>query len=61
MILMPVGGSLAWFGGVKAAEEGHNVMKFILLALGAQRVGAALCRQFVLRDGRLARMRRAQG
>lgn len=60
MILMPVSGSVAWFGGVEAAAQGHNVMKIILLALIALHVVGALYHQFVLRDGTLARMRRAQ-
>ncbi|SEQ98249.1 cytochrome b [Thalassovita taeanensis] len=61
MILMPVSGSVAWFGGVEAAAKGHNVLKIVLLALVALHVVGALYHQFVLRDGTLARMRRAQG
>lgn len=61
MILMPVSGSVAWFGGVEAAAQGHNVMKIILLALVALHVVGALYHQFVLHDGTLARMRKAQG
>jgi cytochrome b561 len=61
MILMPVSGSVAWFGGVEAAAQGHNVIKIILLALVALHVAGALYHQFILRDGTLARMRRAEG
>lgn len=61
MILMPISGSVAWFGGVEAAAQGHNVIKVVLLALVALHVVGALYHQFVLRDGTLARMRRAQG
>jgi cytochrome b561 len=61
MILMPVSGAVAWFGGVGAAAQGHNVMKVLLLALVALHVVGALYHQFVLRDGTMARMRRAQG
>lgn len=61
MILMPVSGSVVWFGGVEAAAQAHNVMKILLLALVALHVVGALYHQFVLRDGTLARMRRAQG
>lgn len=61
MILMPLSGSVAWFGGVEAAAQGHNVMKIVLLALVALHIVGALYRQFVLRDGTLERMRRAQG
>jgi cytochrome b561 len=61
LILMPVCGAVAWFGGVEAAAQGHNVMKVLLLALVVLHVVGALYHQFVLRDGTLARMRRAQG
>ena len=61
MILMPLSGSVAWFGGVEAAAQGHNVLKIVLLALVALHVVGAPYHQFVLRDGTLARMRRAQG
>ena len=61
MILMPLSGSVAWFGGVEAAAQGHNVLKIVLLALVALHVIGALYHQFILRDGTLARMRRAQG
>ncbi|TNE91942.1 MAG: cytochrome B [Rhodobacteraceae bacterium] len=61
MILMPVSGSVAWFGGIEAAAQGHNAMKILLLALVALHVVGALYHQFILRDGTLVRMRRAQG
>ena len=61
MILMPVSGAVAWFGGVEAAAAGHNVLKIALLVLVALHVVGALYHQFVLRDGTLARMRRTQG
>jgi len=61
MVLMPVSGALAWFGGVDAAAQGHNLMKIVLLALVALHIVGALYHQFILRDGTLARMRRAQG
>jgi cytochrome b561 len=60
MVLLPVSGSVAWFGGVEAAAQVHNVMKIALLALLALHVVGALYHQFVLRDGTLARMRRAE-
>ncbi len=61
MILMPVSGAVAWFGGVETAAQGHNVMKIILLALIALHIVGALYHQFILRDGMLSRMRPAQG
>ena len=61
MILMPVSGGVAWFGGVGAAAAGHNLMKVLLLALVALHVVGALYHQFVLKDGLMNRMRRAGG
>lgn len=58
LILMPVSGAVAWFGGVEAAAAAHNVMKVVLLALIALHVAGALYHQFVLRDGVMARMKR---
>lgn len=59
MILMPISGAVAWFGGVQAAATAHGVMKILLLALIALHVAAALYHQFVLKDGVMERMRRA--
>lgn len=61
MILMPVSGAVAWFGGVGAAAEGHEVLKALLLALVALHVVGAVYHQLVLRDGTMARMRRSEG
>ena len=61
MILMPVSGSLAWFGGVDLAAQGHNVLKIVLLALVALHVVSALYHHFVLKDGLINRMRRTEG
>ncbi|MFP7674162.1 cytochrome b [Marivita sp. S0852] len=61
LILMPVSGSVAWFGGVDLAAQGHNVLKIALLALIGLHIIGALYHQIVLRDGVLMRMRRAQG
>ena len=61
MILMPISGSLAWFGGVDLAAQGHNVLKILLLALVGLHVIGALYHHFVLKDGLINRMRRAEG
>jgi cytochrome b561 len=61
LILMPLSGAVAWFGSVDAAAQGHNVMKVILLALVAIHLVGVLHHHFLLRDGTLARMRRAGG
>jgi cytochrome b561 len=58
MILMPVSGALAWFGGVEAAALGHAVAKIALLALVALHVAATLVEQFVKRTDPMSRMRR---
>jgi cytochrome b561 len=61
MILMPVSGSVAWFGGVEVAAQGHNILKIALLAFVALHVVGALYHQFVLKDRLINRMRRAEG
>lgn len=58
MILMPVSGAVAWFGGSEGAAEAHEVMKPLLLALIAVHVLAALWHQFWLKDGLMLRMKR---
>ena len=60
LILMPLSGASAWFGGIGTAAQVHNVLKIVLLALVTLHVVGALYHQFILRDGMLARMRRAQ-
>lgn len=58
MIAMPLSGMAAWFGGVEAAAEAHEVMRVILLALVALHVVGALYHQFVLKTDVLSRMRK---
>jgi cytochrome b561 len=58
MVLVPVSGLVAWFGGVGAAAEGHEVMTTLLLLLVGVHVAAAFYHQFVRRDGLLRRMAR---
>lgn len=60
MFLMPVSGSVAWFGGVEVAAQGHNLLKIALLGFVALHVVGALYHQFILGDGLLDRMRRAR-
>jgi len=59
LILMPISGAVAWFGGVGTAADGHGVLKFALLAVVGLHVVAALWHQYGLRDGLLKRMMRA--
>jgi len=59
MVLMPVSGAVAWFGGVEAAAEAHEVMRALLLLLVVLHVLAALFHQFVLKTDIMARMKRS--
>ena len=52
---------MAWFGGVALAAQGHNILKIALLALIALHVVGAVYHHFVLQDGLINRMRRAEG
>lgn len=60
MILMPVTGALAWFGGVEQAAFAHDVLKAPLLILSVLHVAAALFHQFVLKTNLIARMKQAE-
>jgi cytochrome b561 len=54
LIAMPIGGAVAWFGGVELAAEGHELMKFVLLGL---HLAGTLFHQFVHKDNLIDRMR----
>lgn len=58
LVLIPVSGLVAWYGGVGLAAEAHEVMKTILLALMGLHIVGALYHQLVLRDGLMMRMKR---
>lgn len=58
MVLVPLSGALAWFGGIAAAAEAHQVLKNLLLLVVLVHVLAALWHQFWLKDDLLDRMRR---
>lgn len=57
IVLVPLSGMAAWFGGIAAAAEGHEVMKNLLLLLVLLHVAGALYHQFLVRDGLMNRMR----
>ena len=61
MILMPVSGAVAWFGGVEAAGEAHEVMKALMLIFVGLHVVGALFHQFVLKTNIMERMKRPGG
>ena len=60
MILMPVSGALAWFGGAAAAAQAHELMRILLLALIGLHILGALYHQFILRTDIMSRMRLAR-
>lgn len=58
MLLAPISGLLAWYGGVAPAAEVHELFKPVLIVLIAGHVVAALYHQFIRKDGLLLRMKR---
>jgi cytochrome b561 len=58
MVLMPVSGAAAWFGGIDTAAEVHEAMKPALLVLVGVHVAAAIWHQVWLKDNLMARMKR---
>lgn len=59
MVLVPISGLVAWFGGVEAAAEGHEVLKTLLLILVVLHVAGAFYHQFVLKTNLMDRMRKS--
>lgn len=57
LVLLPLSGLMAWFGGVREAGEVHEVLVNLTLALIIVHAAAALFHQFVLKDNLMARMR----
>lgn len=60
MILLTISGATAWFGGVVAAGDVHQLLKMALIVFVAVHAGAALFHQFWLKDHLLLRMMRSQ-
>jgi cytochrome b561 len=57
MILAPITGGLAWFGGIEQAGDAHEMVKPVIVGLVAVHVLAALYHQFIKKDGLLMRMK----
>ena len=55
-IMLPVSGAVAWFGGVKAAADGHEMLKAVLLALVALHVAGTLFHLVVHKNNIFKRM-----
>ena len=60
MVVLPLTGLAAWFGGSETADFVHTSLKLPLLGLVLLHFAAALYQQFVLRTGLIARMMRAE-
>lgn len=59
LLLIPASGLMAWFGGIDAAGEVHEVLFNLGIALVVLHVAGAVYHQFVLKDGLMDRMKRA--
>lgn len=59
LLLIPASGLMAWFVGVDAAGEVHELLFNLGIALVMLHVAGALYHQFVLKDGLMDRMKRA--
>ncbi|NIY73905.1 cytochrome b [Marivivens donghaensis] len=57
LVILPVSGLIAWFGGVHDAGDVHEVMFTIGWLLVALHIIAALVHQFYWKDNLLARMK----
>lgn len=58
MILMPVSGAVAWFGGVEGAANAHGLMRFVLLPAVLIHVAGALVQHYWIKSDVLRRMTR---
>jgi cytochrome b561 len=56
LIILPISGSMAWFGGVDPAIYVHVIGKTVLLVLIGLHVAGAFFQHFVLKTGVLTRM-----
>ena len=60
LILMPVSGAMAWFGGNLQAAQVHSVLRVVFLVLILLHIGGALFQSFVLKSDVMRRMTRPQ-
>ena len=56
LIVVPLSGMAAWFGGIEPAGDAHEALKTLLVLLVLAHVAAALYHQFIRKDGLLKRM-----
>ncbi len=60
MLALPLTGLAAWFGGIKSAQDAHQLAKMALLLFMALHVVGAFYNQYVLKNGLIGRMMRAR-
>ncbi len=60
MVLAPVTGLLAWYGGITSLAQVHELLKPAFIILIALHFLAALYHQFIRKDGLIRRMMRAE-
>ena len=58
MILMPISGGVAWFGGVEGAAQAHGLMRFVLLPAVLLHIAGALVQHYWIKSDVLRRMTR---
>lgn len=58
MIGLPLGGAAAWYLGIEAAADAHQIGKTLLLILVVLHILGAVYNQWVLRNGLIGRMMR---
>ena len=56
MILLPITGAAAWFGGVYEAAEIHEILKFALIVTFLAHIGGFVYQQFIAKTGIWKRM-----
>jgi len=60
LLLMPLSGIAAWFGGVKLAADAHSLLRLVFLLLILLHILGALYHRFVLKSGVMQRMMRPE-
>ena len=60
LFLIPITGGMAWNGGLLIAAEVHGMLFFLALALIVLHIVGAIYHQYVLKDGLIRRMMKAE-
>jgi len=59
LFLLPISGTVGWFGQVENALVAHGLLKVVLLAFVALHITGALYHQLILKNGLIKRMMKA--